>query len=69
MKTETKQKAVKKTEAKNQQPVKKEPDPYDVRTVSPAIPKCVVTGDPSDYPVEYCYEEEGGEHGTLENSL
>lgn len=68
MKTETKQKAVKKTEAKNQQPVKKEPDPYDVRTVRPAIPKCFVTGDPLDNPVQFVYEGEE-EHGTLENSL
>lgn len=61
-KTETKQK----TETAKQKP--KESDPYDSRVIRPAIPKCVVTGDPLDNPVQFVYEGEE-EHGTLENSL
>lgn len=67
MKTETKLKA----EAKKPEAVKQKPkvsDPYDNRVISPAIPKCVVTGDPLDNPVQFIYEGDE-EHGTLENSL
>lgn len=54
MKKEIKQEATKKHEpvepvketTPKQEPKAPEPDPYDTRTVCPAIPRCVVLGDP-----------------------
>ncbi len=57
-------KVTKKQEIAKQEAVRPEADPYDCREIRYEIPKCVVTDNSAGYPVE-----EGGEHGTLEDSL
>lgn len=49
---------------------KRDYDPYDNRVISQEPPKCIVTGDPWDNPVEFTLEKEkGGKNGTSENTL